>query len=208
MFPRQIRILLLAVTLGAFTFAGSSTADAATVIAASVQDQINQQLRDYPGGTQISPYEVAYRGGAVIMVFPEPATGRVPVTASARPEIRAGASNGVTVTLFDTVHGCPLAMFNRWYCVFQDANYGGRMLQFRDCTTAGYVNDLSDYGFQNETTSWVQTDIFPGKTVAVYDQYHSQPLWNEVSHGGTYNQSPNVGPLLNDRAWRLKCTLT
>jgi hypothetical protein len=37
---------------------------------ASLQERIDEQLRVAPGGVQISPYEVAYDGGAVIVSFP------------------------------------------------------------------------------------------------------------------------------------------
>src|SRR5947209_7475635 len=39
-----------------------------------------------------------------------------------------------------------------YLCLFQDANFGGRMLQFHD---GGYWQNLTNYGFNDQMSSWV-----------------------------------------------------
>jgi hypothetical protein len=43
---------------------------------------------------------------------------------------------------------CP----STWVCLWHDSNYAGRMLQFHDITT--YWQNLTDYGFNDEMSSW------------------------------------------------------
>jgi hypothetical protein len=38
-----------------------------------------------------------------------------------------------------------------WLCLWQDSNYSGRMLKFHD---AGYWQNLTNYGFNDEMSSW------------------------------------------------------
>ncbi|GAA4227816.1 hypothetical protein GCM10022254_16420 [Actinomadura meridiana] len=74
------------------------------------------------------------------------------------------------------------------YCFYQDTNYRGRKLTFRDCANNGLWQYLTDYGFGNKTSSWQN---FTKHTVVVYDQNATPPapLWNETPGG----ESVNVG---------------
>lgn len=38
-----------------------------------------------------------------------------------------------------------------WLCLWEDEDYGGRMLQFQ---STGYWQNLTDYGFNDEMSSW------------------------------------------------------
>ncbi|NDU71586.1 hypothetical protein GWI34_02950 [Actinomadura sp. DSM 109109] len=64
------------------------------------------------------------------------------------------------------------------YCFFQEKNYGGRKLTFRDCGANGLWQFLTDYGFGNQTSSWQN---YTNHTVLVYDQATQPPptLWTE-----------------------------
>ncbi|GAA4235602.1 hypothetical protein GCM10022254_43200 [Actinomadura meridiana] len=73
-----------------------------------------------------------------------------------------------------------------WYCFFQNTNYGGRKLSFRDCGATGLWQFLTDYGFGNSTSSWQN---FTKHTVLVYDQDTQPPstLWTENPSGESTN---------------------
>jgi len=183
----------------------SAVASPVTAAALSVQDQVSKQLRDYPGGTQISSYEIAYSGGAVIMVFPDPVSGRVPTAADTRPSVSvAGTDAQVVPDATRYEHGCPYGNTVKWYCVYQDSNWGGRMLEFKDCTSSGYTNSLGTYGFGDTTSSWVNTRTTNSGRVTATDVFHAF-LWNEVT-SGHFVESSYVGVTANDRAWYLNCT--
>ncbi len=76
-----------------------------------------------------------------------------------------------------------------WYCFFEHATFGGRRLRFQD---SGYFQYLSDYGFANKTTSWVNNR---NQDVRVWDNSIGL-LWCSDSH----SVSTNVGSARNDRA--------
>ena len=46
-------------------------------------------------------------------------------------------------------HGCP----SGWVCLFQDANFQGRMLKFRQVTST--AQSLIEYNFNDKASSWV-----------------------------------------------------
>ena len=52
------------------------------------------------------------------------------------------------------VHGCPSGLLKKWYCFYTNANYGGRRLQFSS-TCSDFA---SNWGFDNQTSSWVNTN--------------------------------------------------
>jgi Peptidase inhibitor family I36 len=126
-----------------------------------LQDQIDAQLRLAPGGKQIGQNQIAWRDGAVVMTFPES-----PVTVLA-PR-------------------CP----DGWTCFFEHRDWGGRMLQFRDC---GLWQWFSDYGFRNQTSSWHNR---LNQWVYVDDDDAGVRLWNEFPQA----RSSWVGSAANDKA--------
>ena len=59
---------------------------------------------------------------------------------------------------------CPSGTFtNEWFCLFEHANHGGRMLKFK---TANICQSLAAYSFNNQASSWANT---LGDQVRVYD---------------------------------------
>src|SRR5262249_3953086 len=101
-------------------------------IRAANQAQIDQILRDYPGGEQISDNEIAWDEGSVVLAL-----------RTLHPQVCFPWSG--------CVHGCPPGR----YCFYEHWNFGGRRLQFSDCSRGGTTQFLSDYGFENRTSSWV-----------------------------------------------------
>lgn len=119
---------------------------------------------------------VSYNNGSVRVVFFPP--GHTP-------------KNSVTPN-DGTVNGCPYGELNQWACFYADVDFGGRMLEFQDC---GYEQYFSNYGFQDETSSWVNTKSVD---VSVFD-YSGYQLWMESPN----SKSSWVGSAANDRAWSL-----
>jgi hypothetical protein len=78
---RMRRLVLLTTAVAALLFGVSETAAIAAPdssgYAVTLLQQIQLQLADTHGGTQISPNEVSYDGGKAIVVFPD-ASGFVP----------------------------------------------------------------------------------------------------------------------------------
>lgn len=108
----RLTALAIAVILAAFIGVNSTTASAESgpqTYTALLQQEIQKQLEDTHGGTQISPNEVSYERGNVIVVFPD-ASGKVPTSESLRP-----ASPD---TFYE--HGCPGGATQTWYCFFAD----------------------------------------------------------------------------------------
>ena len=110
------------------------------------------------------------------------------LVASGPAGLRASASS---------VGGCPDGTYVHWFCFYENASFGGRMLQFRDCPS---TQSLASYGFANQTTSWVNNRS--GVTITVYDGSTSGTvLWRE--YGKSYDT--NVGSWANDRADTFTC---
>ena len=173
--------------------------------ASQLQAAIDAQLAAH-GGRQISPYEVAYNGGAVVMVFANPLTGALPTGAADRVETRQPTTSGrpgaaVSPLTTSYRYGCPYTGTTGWTCFYQNIDFnhnscsgsgscgdGGRMLEFSTCGT----QDLSTYGFSDQTSSWVNNT---SSYVTVYDVNNSL-LWSE-SPGSS---SSYVGGADNDKA--------
>jgi hypothetical protein len=56
-------------------------------------------------------------------------------------------SDGNIVVAPAVFSDCP----DGWVCIWEDANYSGRMLQFQD---RGFWQDLTAYNFNDKTSSW------------------------------------------------------
>lgn len=171
-----------------------------------LQAEIDRQLAAH-GGTQISPYEIAYHGGGVVMVFANPLTGALPTDSASRAETgrptapgRPGPATGLAPTT-SYRDGCPYTGTTGWTCFYQNIDFnhnscsgsgtcgdGGRMLEFATCGR----QDLSSYGFSDQTTSWVNNT---SSYVTVYD-VNNTLLWSE-SPGSS---SSYVGSADNDKA--------
>ncbi len=171
-----------------------------------LQAKIDAQLAAH-GGTQVSPYEVAYDGGDAIMVFANPLSGQLPTRGADRAETRQstapgrpGAAAALAPLTTSYRDGCPYTSTTGWTCFYQNIDFnhyscgagacgdGGRMLEFSACG----AKSLGTYGFSDQTTSWVNnTDSY----VTVYDVNNSL-LWSE-SPGSA---SSYVGSADNDKA--------
>lgn len=163
-------ISVVAVAMPLTTASASAAEEAPSSPAAILQARIDHQIQSY-GGVQISPNEVSYEHGSVIMVFMTPGTSHFPTAANRRQ----GSPNAT-----EYHHGCPEGRFVKWWCFYDwdDFNAGhpkARMLQFSDCTQQGF----GDYGFRNSTSSWVNTSRY---RITVWNFAGSRPdqkLWTE-----------------------------
>ncbi len=144
--------------------------EAGASIDTSLQGQMQRILAEHPGGRQISDHQVAWNNGSVVLTLP--ASGQ---------DARAAAAS---------VHNCPAG----WFCFYADLNWGGRKLQFSDCSPGGVTQYLTDYGFGNQTSSWVVNRSL--KFVNVNDNETGYNLWNESGN----SPSAWVGAAANDRA--------
>lgn len=151
--------------------------------------EIVQVLNEHPDGVQISQDQIAWNNGKIILTVPS------------EPQSSIQGANDLSPLA--SVDGCP----SGWYCFYQDINFNagtsGRRLQFQDCGTGasgGLLQKLSDYGFANQTSSWVVN-----RSLSVVDVFDSggAPLWPE--HGNS--KSSYVGDGLNDMADAFICIL-
>ena len=105
--------------------------------------QMQALLEEFPEATQIDDHSIGWDDGRVVLALPENSAGE-------RSAEEHGVDPAPVVSLSPALvdaHGCP----SGWYCVYQDINWGGRRLQFSDCTR----NDLGNFGFRDQTSSWV-----------------------------------------------------
>ncbi|HEY9494928.1 MAG TPA: peptidase inhibitor family I36 protein [Intrasporangium sp.] len=174
---------------------GTATAAAPQLEAASSagpQKEIDAYLHAHPGGAQVSDNAVAYRDGEVVVVFPDRGELRAPEGLGANVRSTALAAKvaedvGLAAASYA---GCPSGTLDRWYCFYTDSNYGGRRLQFLN-TCADYA---ADWGFNNSTSSWVNTN--PNSRIVAWDYRGGEALWVE-GYGLSYDNW--VGSADNDR---------
>ena len=191
----------LAIGLAVLALVAPVTVASAAAPVSGVQAQINQQLQQYPGGVQTSPNEVSYDNGNVVMVFPD-ASGQLPTDSTSRPELASsGSATTAAVTASTSNYGCPTGTFVNWYCFYQNINFnhynsdGGRMLEFRDCASGGLYQTFVNYGFNDQTSSWINT--VSSTDVDVYNNTGpSGYLWNELG----VSRAAYVGDANNDKA--------
>jgi hypothetical protein len=142
--PRRIAVLCLA---AAAIAAGGVSVSGASADAPSLQDQIDHQLAVTQGGVQTGPNEVSYQGGRVVMTFPMPGSARA----------------------LD-IEGCPEGLSVKWYCFYEKPDFGGRKLQFNDCSSEGVTQYFANFNFTAMTSSWANTKnggviyVFNGNT--------------------------------------------
>lgn len=173
---------------------GAATADSASDgHAGALQRQIDAQLATTKGGVQVSDNAVAYNGGNVVVVFPNPGQRKAPngLGANVRNTSLAKAAAAASPASAQ-LQDCPDGFTAHWYCFYTDVNWGGRRLQFKDTC----VGKASDWGFDNETSSWVNNN--PNAYEYTYDGsgLNGAFLWS-MSWGPT--QASWVGAANNDR---------
>jgi len=169
-----------------------------------LQRRIADQLKLAPTGLQISANEIAWDGGKVIMSFPLDGQRKAPKSSAAAAQLMTAASPHAAsgqpgaVTPSD-IEGCPTVVFgNDWYCFYADINWGGRRLQWSDPYSLQQWVHFSDYGFINQTSSWVNGG---GLHIVALQQNGcglgcQLGLWLEEPH----STSSYVGATYNDTA--------
>ncbi|MEV6207405.1 peptidase inhibitor family I36 protein [Kitasatospora sp. NPDC051914] len=175
--------------------------------ARELQAEIDQQMKDVPGGIQVSANEIAWKGGSVVMSFPVPSQRTAPETSG---KLLGGAalkgadavSPRATGTCYDTgscsYQKCPYGFRDMWYCLYADRDYGGRRLQWKDVYE--YTNALDQWNFNYQASSWVNTST--KMTVEVYGP-GDQRLWVMPSRANFFSDPTHnnyVGNDVNDRA--------
>jgi hypothetical protein len=171
-----VALFVAAVTGTTFAAASEITSPQTTAAApAGVQAEIDDLVRH--GATQIGPTQVSWNNGAVMEDLAPQASATVN-----------------TLAATGTIHGCP----SDWYCFYDLANFGGRRLQFHDCSLAGLIQYLSTYGFANRTTTWVNNTFHE---VDVH-QGTGGLLWIEMNHK---TSSPQVPAYQNNKANKFIC---
>jgi hypothetical protein len=152
--------------------------------------QIQELLEEFPEATQIDDHSIGWDDGKVVLVLPEDDTGELSAEDHG-PGSVVGLSQALSAS---AVHGCP----SGWYCVYQDRDWRGRRLQFSDCSR----NDLSNYGFRDQTSSWVNNG--PHR-VQVKNDLTARPdpvLWTMSPN----SSSSYVGNANNDKADYFQCS--
>jgi hypothetical protein len=159
---------------------------------ASLENDIERVLSTSPGAVRTGTYEVSWDDGAVVSTWVPKGSVDRGGALTARD-----ADTTSSLTLATSVGGCPDGTTVHWYCFYEHASFGGRMLQFRDCPS---TQSLGYYGFANQTTSWVNNRS--GVTITVYDGSTSGTvLWREYGR----SSDSNVGTWANDRADTFTC---
>ena len=178
--------------------------------AATLQHQVDEQLRTTRGGTQISANEVSYRGGSLVVALPLPGRATAPDSSAAvrtkAADTKAAGTDAVAIPNgVYSLHGCEAgAADDRWYCFYQDANFGGRRLQWNLSHCNVQRNDFLDftaYGFARQVSSWVNTSAL---MIWAFDGNWNQ-LWYEAPanppSGYHDTESSYVGNAYNDMAY-------
>lgn len=160
MSPPASRLLtrLVGVASALALIVGSAVPAAADTRSLELQKTIEQHMRDFPGAIQVSDNAIAYEGGAVVLVFPSPGEKVAPDGLGSNVRTDEARSLGLEIEPQATAyrHGCPYSTITNadWYCFYVDDLWEGRRLQFKDT----YADFASNWGFDNQTTSWVNTN--------------------------------------------------
>jgi Peptidase inhibitor family I36 len=179
------------------TAVSSSDPVAAPTRAGQLENDITQVLRSSPGAVRTGPYEVSWDDGAVVSTWVPRGSAVDGRTSAEQMRLPDGGSDSAALSAASSYAGCPDGTSVHWFCFYENASYGGRMLQFRDCPS---TQSLGAYGFANATTSWVNNRS--GVTITVYDGSTSGTvLWREYGR----SHSSNVGSWANDRADTFTC---
>ncbi|WP_189135298.1 peptidase inhibitor family I36 protein [Wenjunlia tyrosinilytica] len=162
---------------------------------ADLQSQVDETLSTTAGGVQISANEIAWNGGEPILTLPLPGQEQAPAASPAARDLMGFSADDATPDV--NWHKCPAGGDdNRWYCFYENSNFGGRRLQWNWAHCQDPIA-FDDYGFARKASSWVNTtrniDHW-GMKVEVYST--SVRLWVE----NPWSQVAYVGDSKNDRA--------
>lgn len=177
----RTRVTSLFAVLTALLLLGSAAAAAAPGATSSPsgpsgpQAEIDAYLAEHPGGVQVSDNAVAYRDGDVVVVFPDPGEDRAPngLGANIRTSSLATGLAEDLQAAASSIAGCPYDASDRWYCFYTDSGFGGRRLQFLNTC----ADNAADWGFNNSTSSWVNTN--PDSRIVAWDYRGGTALWVE-----------------------------
>ena len=152
-------------------------------MASSMGGPMQELLEQFPNATQVDERSISWNNGTVMLVLPD-------VNASAEEAMAGSGSDSTTAA---TVKGCP----SGWYCVYADANWGGRQLQFSLCQR----NDLDDYGFRDKTSSWVNNGPHRVQVKNDLSLRPDEVLWTMASK----SKASYVGDSDNNKADYFQC---
>ncbi|WP_162606445.1 peptidase inhibitor family I36 protein [Jiangella asiatica] len=141
--------------------------------------ELTEALEQLPGGVQVSDNAIAWDGGEIIAVWPDPGEEAAPAGLGDGVREDVVAQLGLTdlADLSDPEAGavqprgsassCP----SGYYCFYTSTNFDGARYQFSS-TCSGYA---SSYGFDNATSSWVNRTS--SRTLGAYDSQGGTRLW-------------------------------
>ncbi|HEU4409173.1 MAG TPA: peptidase inhibitor family I36 protein [Polyangiaceae bacterium] len=163
----------------------------------ALQRQIDTHLAAY-GGTQLSPYEIVWDGGAVVLAFPYPGEQQArPPSAAARQlpaDEEAARDEGTGLSLADSQPAAGDKECDKHsYCFYEHADYKGKRLEFKKkYKDKVYFNG---YGLKDKVSCWANNI---NKKIWVYDQKDNKEkwLWTEYPK----SKSDYVGDENNDKA--------
>jgi hypothetical protein len=177
------RILFAGITVGAFLSLSVSPSmafaagprpthtNSASPGHVSVQSQMNTVLKQYPDARQTGANEVSFDNGHAVLSFSPAESG-------------AGACRA------------------NEYCFYDDINFNAgtntRVLHFNQCSGVGDTANLTDYGFNDDTSAWVNNT---GWYITVYSDIGGGggALWTESPHarasfvGGQNDKASSFG---------------
>jgi len=166
--------------------------------------EMRQLLELQPGGVQVSDNAMAWESTGTVVVWPSPGERVAPIGLGKNVRHDTARRLGVEPLAdyegqsdysIQDVHGCPSGITVKdYYCFYTDINWGGRRLQFTGATRNG---DASNWGFANQTTSWVNTDT----DCQVFAYAPNVGLWTEPEN----SVSSYVGNANNDRMTSWSC---
>ncbi|NEE00529.1 peptidase inhibitor family I36 protein [Phytoactinopolyspora halotolerans] len=198
----------------------NGTAHSGTAPSGPLAEEMAELLELQPGGVQISDNALAWDDGATVVVWPSPGETVAPAglgenvradvveelgsetlqeqsetgNAAAVEGDAAGAASS-DLQPAGSYTSCPYS----YYCFYTGSNYDGTRYQFSS-TCSSYA---SNWGFNNQTTSWVNRGG-SGKAIYAFDYQGSSRLWYEAV--GT--QDSYVGSSDNNRMSYWTCTYT
>lgn len=165
--------------------------------------EMRQMLKLQPDGVQVSDNAMVWEAAGAVIVWPSPGELEAPNGLGSNVRHAAARNLGVD-TLADMspdtvedVHGCPSGVTVKdYYCFYVDSNFGGRRLQFTGATIGG---NAESWGFNNQTSSWVNTDT--DCEVTASDTSTGGGLWREPEK----SVSSYVGNVNNDKMSNWQC---
>jgi hypothetical protein len=128
--------------------------------ASSVAQEMAELLKLQPTGIQVSDNAIYVPENGTTVVWPSPGQTTAPAAlgANVRPDAlkRAGITSVQSQFGTQDVNGCPSGITAKdYYCFYTAENFGGRRLQFTGATSQ---STATQWGFDNQTLSWVNTD--------------------------------------------------